>query len=231
MPIITLPDEQSSSPRMSDPQVVVEEKDEEMTMHEASPNHIVPPVSPFAWSSGHETLSSASPPSLPDALDWMPPLSRSESTETMSDDSFDESHYIDDFYAHIDEYVCQDNDTQESEIENTPAVCDDEELLREEGEGARVIYGPGQSPPAPADDAAIVAEEPDSRVDYLNYPWKEEDLWTSWRHLVSHRHCEVQSERLENAAWRAWAQCRLNPRPTLVNPNLSVPITCYKDAA
>lgn len=150
----------------------------------------------------------------------------------------DESPYCDDLYIHYtDEYDhdFHDNDVYQREIEYIPDVSDEEELFRIETERGReksrpeaAFHNMARQSFATAEDTAIIAEKPSTRVDYLTYPWREEDLWTSWRHLVSHRHSEVESERLENAAWRVWAQRRFNPGANLEDTNLSVSstITC-----
>jgi len=43
-------------------------------------------------------------------------------------------------------------------------------------------------------------------VDYLSYDWREEDIWSSWRHIVEHRKVYGERSRLENASWRTWAK-------------------------
>jgi hypothetical protein len=80
-------------------------------------------------------------------------------------------------------------------------------------------------PPSPADDApsspttsttldpvliseddTAVRREPSQHVDYLSHDWNEEDIWSSWRHIVSQRKVYGQRSRLENASWRTWAK-------------------------
>ena len=53
-----------------------------------------------------------------------------------------------------------------------------------------------------------VRREPTRHVDYLSHIWKEEDIWTSWRHVVGKREDYSNSSRLENASWRTWAKAR-----------------------
>jgi hypothetical protein len=70
-----------------------------------------------------------------------------------------------------------------------------------------------------ADDIAAKIE-PSRHVDYLSHDWKEEDIWSSWRHIVGKRNAYRQRPyleraswtRLENASWRTWAKSmnRLN---------------------
>ena len=61
------------------------------------------------------------------------------------------------------------------------------------------------SPQRPLDDSAVKAE-PTRHVDYLSYSWKDEDLWSSWRHVVAKRKTYGDISRLENAAWRTWGK-------------------------
>lgn len=61
--------------------------------------------------------------------------------------------------------------------------------------------------PGFTDDTAI-KHEPLRHVDYLSHDWREEDMWASWRHAVSHRKLYGQKSRLENALWRAWGKSK-----------------------
>jgi hypothetical protein len=69
-------------------------------------------------------------------------------------------------------------------------------------------HRPGSQIPA-ADDSSL-EEEPSRHVDYLSHEWKEEDIWTSWRHIVARRGVYENSLRLENASWRTWAKLKGN---------------------
>jgi hypothetical protein len=59
--------------------------------------------------------------------------------------------------------------------------------------------------PTSEDDTAV-RKEPSHHVDYLTYNWREEDIWSSWRHIVEHRSVYGERSRLENASWRTWAK-------------------------
>ena len=59
--------------------------------------------------------------------------------------------------------------------------------------------------PPVADDTAI-RREPSRQVDYLSHNWREEDIWSSWKHIVSSRRIYGERSRLENASWRTWAK-------------------------
>ena len=55
------------------------------------------------------------------------------------------------------------------------------------------------------DDAAIQME-PSRHVDYLSHKWNEEDVCSSWRHVVARRKILDNAQRLENASWRSWTK-------------------------
>jgi hypothetical protein len=63
-------------------------------------------------------------------------------------------------------------------------------------------------PPPMAEDDTAVRKEPSHHVDYLSYNWREEDIWSSWRHIVEHRSVYGERSRLENASWRTWAKAQ-----------------------
>lgn len=65
--------------------------------------------------------------------------------------------------------------------------------------------------PTVADDTAV-RDEPSQHVDYLSHNWREEDIWASWRHIVSQRKVYGQKSRLENASWRTWAKSKYRLR-------------------
>ena len=67
--------------------------------------------------------------------------------------------------------------------------------------------GPSEPSPTAGDDTAIRIE-PTRHVDYLSHNWKEEDIWSSWRHIVGKRKAYSNSTRLENASWRTWAKAK-----------------------
>ena len=61
---------------------------------------------------------------------------------------------------------------------------------------------------ARARDEATIKPQPIRHVDYLSHDWKEEDIWSSWKHFVSHRLKYRDRRRLENAMWRAWTKAK-----------------------
>jgi hypothetical protein len=59
-----------------------------------------------------------------------------------------------------------------------------------------------------AEDDAAIKLQPTRHVDYLSYNWKEEDIWSSWKYVVSQQLEYRNSRRLENAMWRAWTKAK-----------------------
>ncbi|EWZ27849.1 hypothetical protein FOZG_18433 [Fusarium oxysporum Fo47] len=59
-----------------------------------------------------------------------------------------------------------------------------------------------------AEDDTAVSSRPSRQVDYLSHEWKEEDIWSSWRYVVTRRGEFPNSTRLENASWRAWMKAK-----------------------
>ena len=57
-----------------------------------------------------------------------------------------------------------------------------------------------------SEDDTAVRKEPSHHVDYLSHEWREEDIWSSWRHIVEHRNIYGERSRLENASWRTWTK-------------------------
>lgn len=57
-----------------------------------------------------------------------------------------------------------------------------------------------------AEDDTAIKQHPSRHVDYLSHEWREEDIWSSWRHIVSKRRIYGERSRLENASWRTWAK-------------------------
>jgi hypothetical protein len=55
-----------------------------------------------------------------------------------------------------------------------------------------------------AEDDTAIRSQPSRHVDYLSHNWREEDIWSSWQHIVSKRGNYSNSARLENASWRTW---------------------------
>lgn len=60
----------------------------------------------------------------------------------------------------------------------------------------------------PAADDTAVGIQPTRHVDYLSHDWREEDIWSSWKHIVSNREGFTNAARLENASWRTWIKAK-----------------------
>lgn len=69
-------------------------------------------------------------------------------------------------------------------------------------------YPESSTAPLTAGDDTAIQTEPTRHVDYLSHNWKEEDIWSSWRHIVAKRKVYSNSPRLENASWRTWAKSK-----------------------
>jgi hypothetical protein len=65
-----------------------------------------------------------------------------------------------------------------------------------------------------AEDDTAVSSRPSRQVDYLSHEWREEDIWSSWRYVVTRRGELPNSARLENASWRAWIKAKNNLKTT-----------------
>jgi hypothetical protein len=77
-----------------------------------------------------------------------------------------------------------------------------------------------------AEDDSVVQPQPSRHVDYMSHIWREEDIWVSWKLIVSKRHAYENSVRLENASWRAWKQLKDKLKP--VSPeSLNWSVTCH----
>ncbi|KAF7559698.1 hypothetical protein G7046_g4453 [Stylonectria norvegica] len=63
-----------------------------------------------------------------------------------------------------------------------------------------------------AEDDTAVSTRPSRQVDYLSHEWREEDIWSSWRYIVTRRGEFANSARLENASWRTWMKAKNNLR-------------------
>ncbi|KAI4114586.1 MAG: hypothetical protein LQ345_004661 [Seirophora villosa] len=66
-----------------------------------------------------------------------------------------------------------------------------------------------------AGDDMKLESVPTRHVDYLSHNWKEEDIWSSWRHIVARRKSYSNSTRLENASWRSWAKSKYRLKTVL----------------
>ncbi|KAL2258300.1 hypothetical protein VTK26DRAFT_8436 [Humicola hyalothermophila] len=61
-----------------------------------------------------------------------------------------------------------------------------------------------------AEDDIAIRAQPSRHVDYLSHNWREEDIWSSWKHIVARRGDYSNAARLENASWRTWMKAKNN---------------------
>lgn len=59
-----------------------------------------------------------------------------------------------------------------------------------------------------ATDDIAIRVQPSRHVDYLSHNWREEDIWSSWKLIVSRRGDYANAARLENASWRTWMKSK-----------------------
>jgi hypothetical protein len=59
-----------------------------------------------------------------------------------------------------------------------------------------------------AEDDTAVRIQPSRNVDYLSHNWREEDIWSSRKHIMRNRKAYNNSARLENASWRTWTKSK-----------------------
>ncbi|KAK1757493.1 hypothetical protein QBC47DRAFT_157468 [Echria macrotheca] len=62
--------------------------------------------------------------------------------------------------------------------------------------------------PDRAEDDIGIKAQPSRHVDYLSHNWREEDIWSSWKLIVSRRGDYANAARLENASWRTWMKSK-----------------------
>ena len=84
-------------------------------------------------------------------------------------------------------------------------------------------------PPTVGDDNSI-ENEPSRHVDYLSHDWREEDIWTSWRYVITRRNIYSNGTRLENASWRTWAKLKYGLR-TVTPESLNWCVTIFDIAS
>jgi hypothetical protein len=68
--------------------------------------------------------------------------------------------------------------------------------------------------PLSISDDIELRHEPLRYVDYLSHAWQEDDLWSSWKHVVSGGGLHEEPSRFENALWREWAKSKYKLKTT-----------------
>lgn len=101
------------------------------------------------------------------------------------------------------------NYAEDLEAPPSPLTGDSYTSSPNEQEGSGDTSRP-DSPPIferPVDDIAVRAQ-PSRHVDYLSHNWREEDIWSSWKLIVSNKNEYSNAARLENASWRTWMKSK-----------------------
>jgi len=123
-----------------------------------------------------------------------------DTTDKMIDDTtlsdYDDATY----YAHIEDL----------EPPTSPHTGDSYTVSPTEPAASSASTSRPQSPEMAehAEDDTAAKHHPTQHVDYLSHNWKEEDIWSSWRYIVSKRGDYSNSSRLENASWRTWMKSK-----------------------
>ncbi|KAL7953233.1 hypothetical protein V8C34DRAFT_66509 [Trichoderma compactum] len=79
--------------------------------------------------------------------------------------------------------------------------------------GSNNTSRPGNPPVTErSEDDAAISIRPSRQAGFLSHDWKEEDIWSSWRYIVTRRANFPNNVRLENASWRAWIKVKNNLR-------------------
>ncbi|CAK3959871.1 hypothetical protein DOTSEDRAFT_68686 [Lecanosticta acicola] len=151
------------------------------------------------------------------------PPSTASSYSTISDAASSQDSY---YYSHnssLTDDLSLDTDIDFPNYDDASFACHDEAkgvptcspAFGEEAGTESTATTRSDSPlatPTVVDDTAV-KEEPSRQVDFLSHDWREEDIWSSWRHIVSQRKTVYgEKSRLENASWRTWAKTKFDLR-------------------
>ena len=91
------------------------------------------------------------------------------------------------------------------DLEPPPSPCTDNSYTVPSPTSESTPTHAADTPLQVVDDTAA-KHEPSRHVDYLSHDWREEDIWSSWRYIVSKRSYYGERSREENASWRTWAK-------------------------
>lgn len=172
----------------------------------SSPPSLSPSPKPTSYTppaEHHESIPFSSPPISP--INSTPRLSTStfqfSDTSSFQSSPMSSGLSLDQKFENADDldfpnYDSLQSDTEAPEISTTTDTTESDSPL---------------PTPNVADDTAI-KQEPSRHVDYLSHDWREEDIWASWRHIVSQRKVYGEQSRLENASWRTWAKSKYHLR-------------------
>ncbi|RDL38454.1 Uncharacterized protein BP5553_02794 [Venustampulla echinocandica] len=129
------------------------------------------------------------------------------SLDAHCDDETDEDQIL---FPSYDEVGYYDSDQVEDlEPPASPRTGDSYTVSPTSGSTSTNASRPGSPVPVEhAEDDTAVRIQPSRHVDYLSHNWKEEDIWSSWKLIVSKRGVYNNSARLENASWRTWMKSK-----------------------
>ena len=151
------------------------------------------------------TSSSSAPPSLHSSHIDLPSASTisTPATSFSLDNSESESEEIN-FPSYGEECYSDSNDDNELSI--SPKTHSKPRLKSEDAK--KPSSTPANTPDHNfiSEDDTAIRHQPTHHVDYLSHAWREEDIWSSWRHIVSQRKVYGERSRLENASWRTWTK-------------------------
>lgn len=137
----------------------------------------------------------------------------SDYEEALSIDDAPEDHFSFPSYSQDKFYLRPEyNRHDSSEPPPSPLANDEDDDCAIEDDGAEALGPETPDCSEHAEDDTAVVSHPSRQVDYLSHDWKEEDIWSSWRYVVSRRGEFSNSARLENASWRTWMKAKNNLR-------------------
>lgn len=174
-------------------------------------DHSSAPSSPRTVHAESADLSCASTPAtnLSIASDFDEALPLDESPE----DHFSLPPFDDDKFYHMQPTLCYDNHDGTLEQDARDVHHDDAQrycAVEDDESGSSTSRPDTPELTKHAEDDTTIASKPSRQVDYLSHDWREEDIWTSWRYIVTRRGEFANSARLENASWRTWMKAKHN---------------------
>ncbi|KAI0877618.1 hypothetical protein GGS24DRAFT_107039 [Hypoxylon argillaceum] len=100
------------------------------------------------------------------------------------------------------------DDLEDIEPSLSPRIGDSHTVSPADDASAGTSRPGSPVPPEHAEDDTALKHRPTQHVDYLSHNWREEDIWSSWRYIISKRGEFANAPRLENASWRTWMKAK-----------------------
>jgi hypothetical protein len=151
-----------------------------------------------AGSSPRVSHSDSTAPSFP-----LTPASRLSLDTCSEDDEDDEDQIVFPSYDDLG-YYCQIEDLEPPASPPTGNSSDTASTIISRPDSPEIVEH--------CEDDSAVHIAPSRHVDYLSHHWREEDIWASWKYVISRGKTYSNSARLENALWRALEKARSNKR-------------------